>query len=81
VQRAIQNWSTIQAAAGTNSIDPNLLAAIALRESDFRNIPQYRKGKGRGVFQIDLRARPDVTAAQAFNIGYAANYAAGFIGV
>jgi hypothetical protein len=63
------------------NIDPNLLAAIALRESDFRNIPQYRKGHGRGVFQIDLRAHPDVTAVQAFNIGYAANYAAGFIGV
>ena len=34
---------------------------------------------GAGVFQIDLGANPNVTAAQAFNIPFAANYAAGML--
>lgn len=36
-------------------------------------------GSGAGVFQIDLSAHPDVTPAEAFNIPWAANYAAGLL--
>jgi phage-related minor tail protein len=31
------------------------------------------------VFQIDLGAHPNITAVQAFNIPFAANYAAGLL--
>jgi len=76
VDRAISNWSIIAAAANAHRIDPALLGAIALRETNFRNIDQIGGGLGRGVFQIDLGAHPNVTEAQANNITWAANYAA-----
>lgn len=78
VARAEAAWSTLQAAAAANGIDPALLAAIGVRESGFQNVWQPG-GMGAGVFQIDLGEHPDVTAAQAFNIPFAANYAAGIL--
>lgn len=79
VNRALSNWNTISAAAAANGIDPALLAAIGVRESGFRNVWQSGGGMGAGVFQIDLGANPNVTAAQAFNVPFAANYAAGML--
>jgi hypothetical protein len=79
VDRAIDNWDTIVDAANAAGIDPALLAAIAMRETDFRNIDEGGGGLGRGVFQIDLGAHPDVTEAQAENLTFAANYAANIL--
>ena len=79
VNRALSNWNTISSAAAANGIDPALLAAIGVRESGFRNVWQSGGGMGAGVFQIDLGANPNVTAAQAFNVPFAANYAAGML--
>lgn len=78
IDRAIAAWDTIVAAANAAGIDPALLGAIALRETDFRNIDQPN-GLGRGVFQIDLGAHPNVTAAQAHDLTFAANYAANLL--
>jgi hypothetical protein len=78
VIRAIAAWGTIVAAALNAHIDPALLAAIALRETDFRNIDQAN-GLGRGWFQIDLGAHPSVTWAQAHDLTFAANYAANIL--
>ena len=36
-------------------------------------------GQGRGVFQIDLGANPQVSEAQAFNPTYSANFAANML--
>jgi len=77
--RATNNWSLIQSAASANGIDPNLLAAIAIRETGFQNIPQSGGGQGAGVFQIDLGQNPAVTSAQAYDIKFAANYAANML--
>lgn len=76
VARTIQNWNTITTAANAHNIDPALLGAIALRETNFQNIDQIGGGQGRGVFQIDLGAHPNVTEAQANDVTWAANYAA-----
>lgn len=69
----------MQAAAQAHGIAPALLAAIGVRETGFQNIWQYGGGAGAGVFQIDLSAHPNVTPAEAFNISWAANYAAGML--
>jgi len=74
--RANDNWAVIQRAADTNGIDPNLLAAVAVRESGFRNIPQSDGGLGRGIFQIEIGQNPSVTEQQAYDISYSANFAA-----
>jgi Transglycosylase SLT domain len=79
INRAQSNWATISSAAAANGIDPALLAAIGVRESGFQNVSQSGGGLGAGVFQIDLGANPNVTAAQAFNVPFAANYAAGLL--
>jgi hypothetical protein len=52
--------------------------SIAVRESGVRNIDQPN-GLGRGIWQIDLGAHPDVTVAQAHDQRFAANYAAGLL--
>jgi RHS repeat-associated protein len=76
LQNVAANWSVVQNAASTNGISPALLAAIGVRETGFNNIKQIGGGQGAGVFQIDLGQNPSVSSAQAFNISYAANYAA-----
>jgi Transglycosylase SLT domain len=70
--------STITATAAQQGIDPNLLAAVGVRESGFTNITQSG-GQGAGVFQIDLGANPSVTAAQAGNLQFSANFAAAML--
>lgn len=77
--RVVNNWSILQTAADAYGLDPSLLAAIAVRETGFRNIPQIGGGEGMGVFQIDLGANPDVTKAQASNLTFAANFAANML--
>ncbi len=74
--RADNNMQLIQAAAAANGINPDLLAAIGIRESGFRNIPQGGGGMGAGVFQVDLGQNPSVTSAEAYNVAWEANYAA-----
>jgi hypothetical protein len=78
VERAIDGWNTVVAAANAHGIDPALLAAIGIRESGFSNIDQP-DGLGRGVFQIDLGAHPNVTEAQAHDLAFSADYAAGLL--
>ncbi len=73
---AAANWDAIQTAATANGVDPALLAAIGVRESGFRNVPQNGAGQGLGVFQIDLGQNPSVTRAQASDLTFAANFAA-----
>jgi len=54
-----------------------MLAAIGVRESGFRNIAELGGGAGRGVFQIDLeKNKGEVTEEQAFDLEFAANWAA-----
>jgi hypothetical protein len=76
VGRARANWGTIAAAAEANGINPALLAAIGVRETGFQNVAQSGGGMGAGVFQIDLGQNPGVSSAQAFNVSFAANFAA-----
>lgn len=64
------------AAATSQSMDPRLLAAIALHESAGKNIAEIGRGKGLGVFQL---TNQPITRAQAFDIPFAANYAAGML--
>jgi RHS repeat-associated protein len=77
--RATANWGAIQSAAATYGIDPALLAAIGVRETGVQNIAQIGGGQGAGVFQIDLGQNPNVTSSQAFNIPFAANFAANML--
>ena len=65
---------TLVRAAGAHSTDPRLLAAIGVRESGGRNIAERGGGAGMGIFQ--LTHQPGVTAAQAYDTDFAANYAA-----
>jgi RHS repeat-associated protein len=57
-----------------------MIAAIGIRETGFRNIDQP-DGQGAGVFQIDLGQHPEVTAAQAHDLAWAANWAANLLSV
>lgn len=81
VARANAAWSTLQAAANANGIPAELLAAIGVRESNFMNVqetlPGGGPGPGMGVFQ--LTNQPGVSSAQAFNLLFSANYAAGLL--
>ncbi len=77
VGRGWASWETLAQAAETNNVDPAMLAAIGVRETGFRNVNEIGGGPGRGVFQ--LTNRPGVSAAQARNLSFAANYAAGIL--
>jgi len=81
VARANAAWSVLQTAANANGIPPALLAAIAVRESNFMNVQETLAGggpgPGMGVFQ--LTNQRGVSSAQAFNIPFAANYSAGML--
>jgi hypothetical protein len=79
VTRANASMSLIQTAATAHGVSPALIAAIGVRETGFMNIAQVGGGKGAGVFQIDLGANPSVTSAQAYNVSYAANFAAALL--
>jgi RHS repeat-associated protein len=77
VARANSSMSTLSQAASANGIDPALLAAIGVRETGFQNVAQVGGGGGMGVFQ--LTNQRGVSAAQAFNLSFSANYAAGML--
>lgn len=77
VARANAAWSVLQSAASAHNIPTALLAAIGVRETDFMNVQEYGGGPGMGVFQ--LTNQQGVTAAQAFNVPFAANYAANML--
>ncbi len=68
-------------AGNANGVDPRFVAAVGVRESGLPANPDVvqANGSGRGLFQIDLGAHPGVTAAQAFNPSYSANYAANLL--
>lgn len=53
-----------------------MLGAIGIRESGFGGTLIQPDGLGRGIFQIDLGAHPNVTEAQALDPVFAAHYAA-----
>ena len=74
VARVTSMMPIFREATAPFSVDPHLLAAIALRETGGKNIAEIGKGVGMGVFQ--LTNRPGVTKAQAYNIPFAAGYAA-----
>jgi hypothetical protein len=83
---AINNYynryqAPINNAASANGVDPHFLAAVGVRESGLPANPAVVQagGMGRGLFQIDLGAHPGVTAAQAFNPSFSANYAANML--
>jgi RHS repeat-associated protein len=82
VQRAASSWSALQQATSVHGMDPSLLAAIGVRESNFLNRTENDgKGVGVGVFQITVSPDSGVTAAQAGNLPWAANYAASLLTV
>ena len=68
-------WDTIQDAAVAHGIDPAMLAAVGIEESRFRNVPQ-NGGQAVGIWQIDLGQHPEVTAQQASDPVWAANWVA-----
>jgi soluble lytic murein transglycosylase-like protein len=79
LNRAFDAMGVIEQAADAHGIDPALLAAIGLRETGFREIAQIGGGDGRGVFQIDIGKNPSVTASEAYDINFAAGWAANFL--
>ena len=75
VNRAIANKAVLQEAARRHGIDWRILAAIGVRETNFKTIDSPRPNDpGWGVFQ--LTNRPGVTKEQAHDLKFAANYAA-----
>ena len=78
--RAQASAQTMQNATAGTSIDWTLLAAIGVRETGFRNLNEADgAGVGVGVFQITVSPKSGVTAAQAGNLTWAANYAANLL--
>ncbi len=77
LDRVNANWDTIQDAADANNVDPALLGAIILRESDARNINENDgAGVGVGWFQLTVSPGSGVTADCAMSLACAANEAA-----
>ncbi len=75
VERAQNDTDLIRAAGAANGVDPNLIAAIGVRESGWKNIPQGGDGLGMGHMQIDLGQHPDTAGLAAYpsqNIFYGA---------
>ena len=61
------------------SIPPEILYALANKESNFRNIPENSgigAQAGRGYFQIDRTYHPNVSDQQAYDPYFSAGYAA-----
>jgi hypothetical protein len=80
INRANAAWDTIQTAADANSIDPALLAAIGVLESNFRNVNENGGANvGVGVFQLTVSPGSGVTAVQAGDLTWASNYAANML--
>lgn len=73
---------TIEKAADAHGIDPALLAAIGLKESNWN--PNMRNevdgaGVGVGYFQITVRPGNGISAADAMNTAWAADWAANLL--
>jgi hypothetical protein len=79
LERAMASADVLKAAAAAQGIDWTLLAAIGIAESGFRDVLERGGGKAVGVFQIDLRQNPTVTAEQAHDLAWAANWAATYL--
>ena len=78
INRALAAKATLQAAAKRHGIDWRILAALGIRETNFRPIDSTIKGDpGMGIFQ--LTNQKGVTRAQAFDLTFSANYAAKLI--
>jgi RHS repeat-associated protein len=75
---AEQNWGALANASSANGVDPALLAAVGEYETGFQDIDQGG-GQGVGYFQIDLGQHPDVSRAEALDLAWSANYAAGLL--
>ena len=87
LNRALDAWGQLDAAASAHGIDLALLGAIGIRETQFRDkyqgcapgvtwSPTNRDCSGAGYFQIDLFNNPKVSTADAFNLSFAADWAA-----
>ena len=72
-RKELADWPALAEAGRNTRVDPAYLAAVGIRESNFENIRERGGGAGIGVFQ--LTNRPGVSEAQAFDIGFSANYA------
>ena len=79
VGRALAYQSTLQVAVQDTDISWKMLAAVGIRETGFANIAEYGGGYGRGVFQIDIGKNPSVTEAQAYDVSWAAQWAANLL--
>ncbi len=78
VNRSLSAKATLQAAAKRYGIDWRLLAAIGVRETNFRPIDNPNPNDpGWGMFQ--LTRQPGVTREQAHNLQFAADRAARII--
>lgn len=75
-RRAQAAWPTIHDSAAANDIDPRILAAIGVRETNFRDRLGY-DGHGHGIFQLDDQWNPPSVIENASNLPFASNYAAG----
>ncbi len=78
VNLANQNASIINAAAAQYGVNPALLSAIGVYESNFQNVSQPG-GLGVGVFQIDLGQNGNISLTQAQNLPTAASAAASIL--
>src|SRR5207245_992462 len=59
IRRAVSHEDDLREVANEVGGDWKILAALTVRETGVRNIPQAGRGLGRGYFQIDLGAHPD----------------------
>jgi hypothetical protein len=81
VKRALAAESTLESAVQGTGIDWTMLAAIGIRESGFLNVSEKDgAGVGVGVFQITVKPGNGVTAEEAGNLTWAADYAANMLG-
>jgi hypothetical protein len=80
VLRALDLESIFQAAVQGTDISWTMLAAIAVRETGVLNVNETDgAGVGVGIFQITVSPDSGVTAAQASNVTFAANFAANML--
>jgi RHS repeat-associated protein len=80
VSRAYSAWSTLGNAAANHNGDVGLLAAIGVRETDFRPITEggnvAGRPRGEGVFQITGHG---VSQQQADDLSFSANWTASYL--
>jgi RHS repeat-associated protein len=78
LQRALDQWPALKAVGFAMGVDPRVLGAIGIKETNFQNITGDF-GHGHGVFQIDDRFHPREAATIAYDVDLAANFAAGLV--